>query len=53
MVDRETNLKLKCLRLDRGEEFTSQEFMEYCEKHGIKRQYSTIRTPQQKGVVER
>lgn len=53
MVERETNLKLKCLRLDRGGEFTSQEFIEYCEKHGIKRQYSTTRTPQQNGVVER
>ena len=25
MVERETDLKLKCLRLDRGGEFTSQE----------------------------
>ena len=41
MVERETDLKLKCLRSDRGGEFTSQEFIEYCDKHGIKRQYST------------
>ena len=37
MVERETDLKLKCLRSNRGGEFTSQEFFEYCEKHGIKR----------------
>ena len=46
MVERETDLKLKCLRLDRGGEFISQEFIEYYEKWGIKRQYSTSRTPQ-------
>ncbi|XP_059073489.1 uncharacterized protein LOC131070384 [Cryptomeria japonica] len=38
---------------DKGGEFTSQDFIEYCEKHGIKRQYSATRTPQQNGVVER
>lgn len=27
--------------------------MDYCEKHGIKRQYAASRTPQQNGVVER
>ncbi|XP_059076415.1 uncharacterized protein LOC131067604 [Cryptomeria japonica] len=53
IVERETDLKLKCLRSDRGGEFTSQEFIEYCERRGIKRQYSTARTPQQNGVVER
>lgn len=52
-VERETDLKIKCLRSDKGGEFTSQDFVEYCEKHGIKRQYSAARTPQQNGVVER
>jgi transposase InsO family protein len=27
--------------------------MEFCEEHGIKRQFSVARTPQQNGVVER
>jgi transposase InsO family protein len=27
--------------------------LEFCEAHGIKRKYETIRTPQQNGVVER
>ena len=47
------DLKIKCLRSDRGGEFTYDEFNSYCEKHGIKRQFYIARTPQQKGVVER
>ena len=31
----------------------SDEFFDFCEQHGIKRQFSTARTPQQNGVVER
>ena len=45
--------KIKCLRLDNGGDFTSNEFNEFCEIHGIKRQFSTVKTPQQNGVVER
>ena len=37
---------------DNGGEFTSKEFMDYCNSHGIKRQFSVARTPQQNGVVE-
>ena len=40
--------KLLC---NRGE-FTSDEFFDFCEQHGIKRQFSTARTPHQTGVVE-
>ena len=50
MVERETDLKLKFLRSDKGGEFISQELIEYCEKNGIKRQYSTARTPQKNSV---
>ncbi|MDL1267427.1 transposase, partial [Yersinia pestis] len=45
--------RIKILRSDRGGEFTSEEFTNYCEHHGIQRQYSAPRTPQQNGVVER
>ena len=51
-VENETNLKIKCLRSDNGGEFTSKEFNNFCEYHGIKRQFSAPRTPQQNGVVE-
>jgi transposase InsO family protein len=47
------NKKIKCLRSDNGGEFTSKEFIDFCSEHGIKRQFSVARTPQQNGVVER
>jgi transposase InsO family protein len=46
LVENETDLKIKCLRSDRGGEFTSYEFDEFCENHGIKRHFSVARTPQ-------
>jgi transposase InsO family protein len=53
LVENETDLKIKCLRSDNGGEFTSKEFIQFCENHGIKRQFLASRTPQQNGVVER
>jgi transposase InsO family protein len=53
MVENEMDSKIKCLRYGNGGEFTSKEFMEYCSRHGIKRQFSVVRTPQQNGVVKR
>ena len=46
------NSNIKCLRFDNGGEFTSKEFMDYYNSHGIKRQFPIARTPQQNGVVE-
>ena len=46
-------LKIKCLRSDNGREFTSKLFQQYCDENGIKRQFSTARTPQKNGVAER
>ena len=51
LVENEANRNIKCLRSDNGGEFTSNEFNEFFEIRGIKRQFST--TPQQNGVVER
>lgn len=48
----ETGIKIKCLRSDRGGEFTSNPFNKYCETQGIKRQLTTAYTPQQNGVAE-
>ena len=53
MVENESDRKIKCLRSDRGGKFTSDEFFVFCEEHGIKREFSTARTPQKNGVVER
>ena len=44
---------IKCLRTDHGGEFTSKEFLKWCEEKGIQRQLTTTYTPQQNGVVER
>lgn len=52
-VEKETGFSIKCLRTDRGGEFTSTEFNDYCRDNGIKRQLTTAYTPQQNGVVER
>jgi transposase InsO family protein len=53
MVENEMDSRIKCLRSDNGGEFTSKEFMDYCNNHGIKRQFFVARTPQRNGVVER
>ena len=37
MVENEMDSKIKCLRSDNGGEFNSKEFMDFCNKHGIKR----------------
>ena len=53
LVENETKHKIKCLRSNNGGELTPKEFNHYCEEHGIKRQFSVARTPQQNGVAER
>jgi transposase InsO family protein len=52
-VENESRSRIKCLRSERGGEFTSDSFNHYCEEHGIYRQTSNPRTPQQNGVAER
>lgn len=53
LVEKETGSCIKCLRTDRGGEFTSQEFNQFCKENGIKRQLTAAYTPQQNGVAER
>lgn len=52
-VEKESGERISCLRTDRGGEFTSSEFNDFCSTHGIKRQLTTAYTPQQNGVAER
>ena len=52
-VEKESGLKIKSMRSDRGGEFMSKEFLKYCEDNGIRRQLTVPRTPQQNGVAER
>ena len=53
LVENELDLKIKCLRSDHGGKYISDEFFDFCEQHGIKRQFSVVGTPQQNGLVER
>jgi transposase InsO family protein len=52
-VEVETGCKLKALRTNRGGEFTSAEFGQYCAERGVHRQLTAPYSPQQNGVVER
>ena len=53
LVEKEVGNPIKVLRTDRGGEYNSHEFENFCENHGIKRQLTTAYTPQQNGVCER
>ena len=52
-VEKGTGKRLKCLRSDRGGEFISHEFNNFCIEKGIKRQVSAPGTPEQNGIAER
>ena len=53
VVELETKAKIKCFRTDRGGEFTSAEFNDFCKEYGIVRHLTAPYSPQQNGVVER
>ena len=46
MVENEMDLRIKCLISDNGGEFTSKEFMDYYNNHGIKRKFFVARKTQ-------
>ena len=52
-VEKEIGKILKCLTSDRGGEFISHEFNNFCIERGIKRQVSAPGTPEQNGIAER
>ncbi|KAI5335519.1 hypothetical protein L3X38_025652 [Prunus dulcis] len=53
MTELQSGHKVKSLRSDRGGEFMSNEFHEYCSEAGIQRQLTVAYSPQQNGVAER
>lgn len=53
LVEKQKGSNLKILRTDRGGEFSSGEFNQYCEKHGIHKELTAPYTPEQNGVAER
>lgn len=52
-VEKEKKQYIQCLRTDRGGEYTSTEFVDLCERDGIKRELIAVYTPHQNGVSER
>jgi transposase InsO family protein len=53
MVKKNTWTYMKSLRSDRGGEYLSNNYKNFCEVHGIRRFYTIPYTPQQNGVTER
>ena len=53
MIEREVGVKICCLRLNNGGEYTSNEFDQYLHECWIRRQFTCANTPQQNGVAER
>lgn len=53
LVEKDINKEIMTLRTDRGGEFTSHDFNNFCSNNGIKRHLTAPYTPQQNGVVER
>lgn len=47
----DTRILLKAFRTDDGREYTSDEFEEYCKKHGIYHYKTELNTPQHNGVA--
>jgi hypothetical protein len=53
LVENETGKRLKCLGSNNGGEYCIKEFDDYCSYHGIHREKTVPRTPQENGVSER
>eukprot|EP00253_Pinus_taeda_P032374 PITA_32374 len=53
LVETQTGRKIKSLRSDNGGEYTLGEFVDYCAKAGIRREFTVPYNPQQNGVAER
>ena len=53
VVEKESGYQIKAMRSDRGGEFISKDFLEFCEANGIRRPLTVPRSPQQNGVAEK
>ena len=53
IIQNQKDLKIACICSNHGKEFENINFGKFCDKHGIEHNFSSPRTPQQNGVVER
>jgi hypothetical protein len=53
LIENQIRNRLKFVRSDKGGEFMSSDFKEFCDKNGIKREYTIVETPHQNRVIER
>lgn len=51
-LERQTGKSLKCLHHDKGGEYISKAFLDYCRTAGICFEFTNVATPQQNGVTE-
>ena len=52
-LQNEKRVPIVKIRSDHGKEFENARFESFCEKNGIKKEFSSPKTPQQNGVVKR
>ena len=52
-LQNEKGVPIVKVRSDHGKEFENAKFKAFCNEHGIKKEFSAPKTPQQNGVVER
>ena len=52
-IEKQKGCSIKTTHSDRGGEYTSQEFEEYCKNESIQKRLTARYTPQQNGVSER
>ena len=52
-LQNEKRVSIVKIRSDHGKEFKNAQFDSFCEKNGIKKEFSAPKTPQQIGMVDR
>lgn len=53
LVEKQSGYFIKEFRTNRGREFFSMEFKNFCDNHGIHHELISPYTPEQNGIVER
>ena len=53
LIEKQSGHYIKVLRIEKGGEYISSDFLIFCREHGIHKNFTTRYTPQQNGVTER